>query len=230
MECPVLDKDGNEVEGLCLEERARVNAESYQLLASGVYFSVKTGRSIPLPPLPATKRSDQCVATNDYLQWDDVNDDIPPITGLVHFGDSFAAGMGTGSTGWFDKCRVGSNNFGKLLSDSFEAGFDYQNLACSGDTVAGLYDKLHGWQNPTGDSLATMTIGGNDLGFADIVKYCILRYWNSVKGWDAYGCYRVKNAAKSLMADTGADGLQYKLSSIYMRIIGWTKQNPVSDL
>jgi lysophospholipase L1-like esterase len=214
------------VEGLCDEALARNNAESYQLLAAGVYFTAKTGRAIPLPALPAAKRALECVSDDDYIQWEDLNDDIPVVTGQVHFGDSFAAGMGTGSTSG-DKCRVGSNNFGKLLHDSFTEGFDYQNLACSGDTVAGLYDKLHGWQNPTIDSLATMTIGGNDLGFSNIIKHCILRYFNSVIGWDAGWCSHYKSAAKSFMADTGADGLQYKLTSIYLRIIGWTQSNPV---
>lgn len=215
------------VEGLCEAKLARNNAENYQLLAAGVYFTAKTRRTIPLPVLPAAKRATECVATDDYIQWDDVEDDIPAITGQVHFGDSFAAGLGTGTTSG-NKCRVGSNNFGQLLHDSFEEGFDYQNLACSGDTVAGLYDKLHGWQNPTGDSFATMTIGGNDVGFSDIVKHCILRYWNAPIGWDAPWCYKYKRDARNLMADTGADGLQYKLTSIYLRIIGWTQQNPVS--
>ncbi|KAJ6103765.1 mutanase [Penicillium sp. IBT 16267x] len=237
VECPAEEKgpDGELVEGKCKPEQARTNAENYQLLAAGVYFTAKTGRAIPLPALPVAKRASECVADDDYIQWDDVNDDTPPVTGQVHFGDSFAAGMGTGSmkdTGsiFADKCRVGSNNFGSLLYDSFTEGFEFQNLACSGNTVAGLYDKLHGWQNPTTDSLATMTIGGNDVGFADIVKHCILRYFDSPIGWDAFWCRRYKNAAKSLMADTGADGLQYKFTSIYLRIIGWTESNPDFNL
>ncbi|OGE47618.1 hypothetical protein PENARI_c040G05131 [Penicillium arizonense] len=198
---------------------------------SKVFASAKkTRRTIPLPVLPASTSATECVVADDYIQWDDVNDDIPDVTGQVHFGDSFAAGMGTGNTPTAQKCRVGSNNFGQLLHDSFVGGFDYQNLACSGDTVAGLYDKLHGWQNPTVDSLATMTIGGNDLDFSNIVKHCILRYFRALVGWDAAWCSHYKSAAKSLMADTGADGLQYRFTSIYLRIIGWAQQNPDFNL
>ncbi|KGO69674.1 Glycoside hydrolase, family 71 [Penicillium italicum] len=230
IECPVLGPDGMMVEGLCDQELARKNAENYQLLAAGVYFTEKTSRTIPLPVLPASTSATECVVADDYILWDDVNNDIPDVTGQVHFGDSFAAGMGTGNTPKAQKCRVGSNNFGQLLYKSFAGGFDYQNLACSGDTVAGMYNKLHGWQNPTVDSLATMTIGGNDLDFSNIVKHCILRYLNAFIGWNAAWCYHYKSAAKSLMADTGADGLQYKLTSIYLRIIGWAQQNPDFNL
>ena len=40
----------------------------------------------------------------------------PIKTGYVAFGDSYAAGMGTGVTS-DDPCRVGSNNFAKLLME-----------------------------------------------------------------------------------------------------------------
>ncbi|KAJ5827408.1 hypothetical protein N7447_004171 [Penicillium robsamsonii] len=230
LECPVPGPDGEAIEGKCDAAGARKNAENYQLLAAGVYFTQKTRRAIPLPALPASPSATECVLAEDFIQWDDVNEDIPDVTGQAHFGDSFAAGMGTGKTPTAQKCRVGSNNFGQLLHDSFVDGFDYQNLACSGDTVAGLYDKLHGWQNPAVDSLATMTIGGNDLDFSNIVKHCLLRYYNSALGWDAAWCSHYKSAAKKLMADTGADGLQYKFTSIYLRIIGWAQQNPDFNL
>ncbi|CAG7981019.1 unnamed protein product, partial [Penicillium nalgiovense] len=227
IECPVQNGNGKIVEGLCSPATARRNAESFQFLAAGIYFTAKTGRDIPLPPTPqsVTKRADSCVSSDDSLNWDNIWYDDAVVTGQVHFGDSFAAGMGTGKTSR-DKCRLGSANYGQLLHNSFAEGIPFQNLACSGDTVAGLYDKLSGWTNPTVDNVATMTIGGNDVGFSDIVKHCILRYFNSYTLWDAWYCSSYKKAARNLIDDTSADGLQYKLTSIYLRIIRRTQSNP----
>ena len=45
---------------------------------------------------------------DDYLVIDGDENAIS-VTGYVHFGDSYASGMGTGTTS-SDSCRVGSNN------------------------------------------------------------------------------------------------------------------------
>lgn len=226
-QCEVIKADGKFVDGTCPVESFRNKAESYQFLAAGIWFSKKFGRAIPLPPAPASTSGDLCPTYDDSYDWDDGGYDAAVVSGQVQFGDSFAAGMGIGDTSK-DACRLGSNNFGQLLHDVFVDGFPYQNLACSGDTIAGLYDKLSGWTNPTQDNLATLSIGGNDVGFANIVKHCILRYYNSFALWDAPWCAYYKRAARNLIADTSADGLQYRLTSIYLRIIGKIRSNPVS--
>jgi hypothetical protein len=69
----------------------------------------------------------------------------PIKNGYVAFGDSFAAGMGTGTTSE-DNCRIGSNNFGNLLmryTDNPEV--EYQGRQCSGDTVEGLAKQIDWW-------------------------------------------------------------------------------------
>jgi hypothetical protein len=51
---------------------------------------------------------------DDYLIIDGPDDDSVSVTGYVHFGDSYASGMGTGTTSG-DSCRVGSSNCEFLL-------------------------------------------------------------------------------------------------------------------
>jgi hypothetical protein len=51
----------------------------------------------------------QCPYVNDYVVVDGTDPDGIAVTGYVHFGDSYASGMGTATTSG-DSCRVGSNN------------------------------------------------------------------------------------------------------------------------
>ncbi|PKX91286.1 putative alpha-1,3-glucanase [Aspergillus novofumigatus IBT 16806] len=228
IECPNKDENGETVEGVCPGDLAGKNAESYQFVAAGVYFSRKCGHNIPLPPLPPTpsKRATTCPNFADYIFWDAIGDDLVPVTGYVHLGDSFAAGLGTGTTSG-SPCRVGSNSYGKLVYDSLDGeDVPFQNVACSGDTIPGLNNKLAGWQESSAYNLGTVTIGGNDVGFSNIVKHCILRYLNSPLGWDAFWCSYYKRAARNLMADTSKKGLQYLLGSIYSQIHQKATSNP----
>lgn len=152
-----------------------------------------------------------------------------PVTGYVHFGDSFAAGMGTGTTS-SDSCRVGSASYGQLIYNSLDdTDIPFQNLACSGDEISGLRDKLKRWTNIDRTSVVTVTVGGNDVGFADIIKHCILRWqpW-SFAPWDNYFCARYKQAAWNLMTDRSDKGLQAQLSQIYRDILAQADSNQVS--
>ena len=54
------------------------------------------------------RQTDSCPIMDDYLVIDGDENAIS-VTGYVHFGDSYASGMGTGTTS-SDSCRVGSNN------------------------------------------------------------------------------------------------------------------------
>lgn len=140
--------------------------------------------------------------------------------GYVAFGDSFAAGMGTGETS-DDPCRVGSNNFAALIH-KWTAGrwIDFQPLMCSGDTTEGVHGQIEKWKNPQKADLATLSVGGNDLDFSNIVWHCILTP-NLLRGREAELklCEGNLTAAENHMRDDSENGLASNLKSVYRKII-----------
>ena len=131
--------------------------------------------------------------------------------------------MGTGNTST-DACRVGSNNFGKLLHDyiikSTSPYINYQNHACSGDTTVGATRQMDEWDNPKTATLATLSIGGNVLGFSDIVRYCVITPGLFDNEEDTAKKYEAaKTAAKNLLADTTDNGLRHKLKTVYKKAL-----------
>lgn len=147
-------------------------------MAAGVWFTTKCGKDIPLPDAaPSFKpratidsRQLSCPATPEYIPLD-VDD---PIGSYVHFGDSYGAGMGTGTTSR-DRCRVGSNNFGRLLySYMNDASISYDGRVCSGDTLTGLSKQIDNWSNAGDASIGTLSVGGNDVGFRNLVYYFVI--------------------------------------------------------
>jgi lysophospholipase L1-like esterase len=148
------------------------------------------------------------------------DDNWPIKTGYVAFGDSFGAGMGTGTTSG-DACRVGSNNFGDLLYKwTNNDQVDFQRKVCSGDTTVGLNRQIDEWNNPRKADVATISTGGNDLGFSDMVWYCVLTPNTAeLPPTTRQKCTEAKDKAKRLMEDTGDDGLRNKLKKAYKRVL-----------
>ncbi|KAI1928490.1 hypothetical protein LOZ65_001983 [Ophidiomyces ophidiicola] len=147
-------------------------------------------------------------------------DNWPIKTGYVAFGDSFGAGMGTGTTS-SDACRVGSNNFGDLLYKwTNNDRVDFQRKVCSGDTTVGLNRQIDEWKNPRKADIATVSIGGNDLGFSNMVYYCILTFNHFLFPWTLRKeCKDAKDKARRLMEDRGDGGLRSKLKKAYKKIL-----------
>ena len=110
----------------------------------------------------------------------------PPQAGSypwVALGDSYAAGPGAGQA--YDQadpneCYRNQNAYPAQLHARFAAGQpanDLQYLACSGAVAAGQpTDKLVADQiklmRPDAQ-LVTLSIGGNDVGFVDVLKSCV---------------------------------------------------------
>lgn len=69
-----------------------------------------------------------------------------------------------------------------------------EKKVCSGDTTTGLQRQIGEWASASSANLATLTMGGNDLGFSDIVWYCMA----------------AEDKARALMNDQGESGLRYK--------------------
>ena len=99
----------------------------------------------------------------------------------VALGDSYAAGpLIPLQTGQPAGCLRSNQNYPSVLASS--AGADVVDVSCSGATTddfsdpqpvqptpnAPQYDALDG-----SEKLVTLTIGGNDIGFADIIQKCV---------------------------------------------------------
>ena len=93
----------------------------------------------------------------------------PIKKGYVAFGDSFAAGFGTGTTAT-GSCRKGEFSYPRQLASSAGADIDFQNLVCSGAKLPEVTGQIDAWTNPANADIATITIGGNDLGFAKVSR------------------------------------------------------------
>lgn len=115
--------------------------------------------------------------------------------GFVSFGDSYSAGIGTGLD---DKelisegdCRRGVHAYPRLiyhdLDNTTQVGVSFQWLSCTGAVTTGL---LSGHPNSQIDLLntslpidfATLSIGGNDLGFFAVINACIFRFYGFYSG------------------------------------------------
>jgi hypothetical protein len=154
--------------------------------------------------------------------YDDTIFDDPreEIVGYIHFGDSYGAGMGTGTTSG-DACRVGENNFGDLLHKSWnDKGIPFERKVCSGDTTKGLNRQIDEWKDTNKTNIGTVSIGGNDVGFSDLVYYCIITPNTARLGSTMRkNCIDAEKKARDMMNDQGADGMKPKLKAAYKRIL-----------
>lgn len=101
----------------------------------------------------------------------------PIRRGYVAFGDSFAAGIGTGTT-IGSGCRQGEFSYPKQLAAT-ASNIDFQDYTCSGAKATDLLSgnansQVDLWQRPQNADIATISIGGNDLGFFNILNACVL--------------------------------------------------------
>lgn len=92
-----------------------------------------------------------------------------PIS-YVALGDSYSSGDGAGNyTG--GSCLESANAYPVLWHNSHGGGFT--NVTCAGATTSDvLSSQLGGLSAST--SLVTITIGGNDVGFANVMITCVL--------------------------------------------------------
>ena len=114
------------------------------------------------------------------------------LGGYVALGDSYSAGEGDGQYGWNsqlpkDTCHRSANAYGPLLESDRKLG-SFTFVACSGAITADIFQPNHEGnidinsgqpEAPQLDALSpdtrvvTLTIGGNDVGFADVLKECV---------------------------------------------------------
>ena len=90
----------------------------------------------------------------------------------VALGDSFSSGVGTGSYTLSSSCRRGVYAYPWLISQQ-RPNTTLTFVACSGATTSSLMANQIG--SVTADTaIVTVTIGGNDIGFSDLIVQCTL--------------------------------------------------------
>lgn len=157
-----------------------------QLLTLGM-SSLSIARTIPTSGLVHTDRLAQRAANETIInpihgllnKRDDDPADFGWIKRWAAVGDSFTAGIGSGSPlgsalssadDW--KCSRYDRAYGKVLNRAFGSAVDnFQFVACSGDRTEDIYKQI---QDMEGDlDLVIMTAGGNDLCLADMISSCV---------------------------------------------------------
>lgn len=129
-----------------------------------------------------------------------------PAVDYVALGDSYSAGVGAaGSTGL---CLRSPNAFPQLW-DRRNDPASFRSVACAGATT----DDVLLWQLPflgRGTDLVSITIGGNDAGFAPAVISCTLT--------DDSACARTVEAARRYIADVMPARLDRTYRAIRQRV------------
>ena len=87
-------------------------------------------------------------------------------------GDSYSSGVGTGSYTLDSTCKRGVYAYPYLWAQK-HPGTALSFVACSGATTSDLLTKQISAVTPA-TTLVTMTIGGNDIGFANLIYQCTL--------------------------------------------------------
>lgn len=116
-----------------------------------------------------------------------------PPAGFVALGDSYSAGIGTGFNGTESECRLGLHAYPMLIrrdlvaSQHTSASPSFQHLSCTGSTIddvlsGGEQSQIDAFNTTKSADFALLSIGGNDLGFFDIMNSCIFRFYSFYSG------------------------------------------------
>lgn len=123
------------------------------------------------------------------------------VTQYVALGDSYSSGVGTGSylpDG--TSCQRSTYAYPALLAAS--AGWELTFRACSGATVADVTGQLSSLS--AGTDRVSLSVGGNDAGFADVLTECAMPGWMS-------NCNGAIDDAQAIVRNT----LPARLGSLY---------------
>lgn len=109
----------------------------------------------------------------------------------VALGDSYSSGLGAGSYLGSSSCHRSSNAYPVLYAAQASASLDF--VACSGARTSDVLNNQVSALS-AGTDLVTITVGGNDAGFASVMQDCIL-------GGDS-GCKTAIDNAKAFVNGT----------------------------
>jgi lysophospholipase L1-like esterase len=107
------------------------------------------------------------------------------LMSILVMGDSYSAGNGAGGYYGAKGCRRSAYNYARQYARFIEqAPYNQrtfvENVACSGDTTEHFFKSRNGRRPQVnavdaGYDLILLTIGGNDLKFSKIVKFCLIQ-------------------------------------------------------
>lgn len=154
------------------------------------FFVTLASSSAPSPPWKSPTWSDDGESAQKPI--DSLLDVASgPGIGYIALGDSYGAGIGTEYDGDEDKCRLGNHAYTSLiyrdLVKAWEEGGDgdgtprpvFQWRSCTGATSSDLLGQGGQIASLNGSlpaSFATLSIGGNDLGFFDVMNSVRRKY------------------------------------------------------
>jgi lysophospholipase L1-like esterase len=130
----------------------------------------------------------------------------------VALGDSYSSGDGAGS--YTDgSCRESSNAY-PVLWAAAHAPATFTNETCSGATTSSVIStQLGGLSAAT--TLVSITVGGNDVGFASVLETCVLESTSScvsaVNSAEAEAQATLPAALNTVLADIRADAPNAKV-------------------
>ncbi|MGA6168071.1 SGNH/GDSL hydrolase family protein [Amycolatopsis magusensis] len=91
-------------------------------------------------------------------------------TNYVALGDSYSSGLGAGSYGDSGSCKRSANAYPRLWASANGASLNF--LACSGARTPQVLSQLD--NVGSGTNVVTVSVGGNDAGFVDVMTDCTL--------------------------------------------------------
>ncbi|KAI8966210.1 SGNH hydrolase [Daldinia sp. FL1419] len=159
---------------------------------------------------------------------------VGPVSGFIALGDSYSAGIGTGVDGKEDDCRHGLGAHSVLIASDLLAGHGgrnsttFQFLSCTGATTQEILSSHDGSHESQIDvfnaslpvDFALLSIGGNDLGFFDVMNACVFRFYNFYSG-------TCETALKNARDRIEGDEFEHRLGIIIMEILDkvrWEKK------
>jgi len=122
---------------------------------------------------------------------------VDKIDYYVALGDSYAAGQGAGP--YLDACFRSENAYSEL-ADALKTVKVVTNSACSGKTTQDVVNTQLGQLNRKTE-LVTITAGGNNLGFANIVTYCLTAASDPTNVAAGQACVTARTYAETLIGD-----------------------------
>ncbi|KAI0014168.1 SGNH hydrolase [Xylariaceae sp. FL0662B] len=152
------------------------------------------------------------------------------LAGFVAFGDSYSTGIGTGFDGKEDDCRHGRHAHTRLIADDLSAIVGgrnrtaFQLLSCTGATtqeiLSGDESQIDAFNVSLPADFAFLSVGGNDLGFFDVINACVFRFYHFYSG-------TCEEALKRARAHIESDEFDIRLQIIIMEILDkvrWEKK------
>ncbi|KAK3379329.1 SGNH hydrolase-type esterase domain-containing protein [Lasiosphaeria ovina] len=166
------------------------------------------------------------------------NNETARVNGFVAFGDSYSAGIGTRvENGTENACRQGDGAYPELIHGDMVAAapagrnVTLQFLSCTGATTdnvlaGGERSQMDAFNASAaaGSDFATLSIGGNDLGFFDVMNACVFHFYSFYSG-------TCQTALEAAAARITSPDFELRLGLVLMEILDkvrWEKRTSFS--